>query len=361
MKKREKKNPLKAIDFFCGAGGMTYGLSKSGIKVLAGIDIELNCKKTYEINNPNSKFIHSDIHNLSEEKLAELTGIEKNDDFLIFIGCSPCQYWTKINTHKTKSKETKDLLKEFQRFIKFFKPGYIVIENVPGLLTNEKEKNLERFLTFIKKESYTFDHGIINSNHYGVPQNRKRYLLVGSRVSKEIKLPNGKFNENLNVKNFIGPRNGFRKIRAGHKDPSDFLHSSAKLSEKNIMRIKKTPKNGGNRHSWKDDPKLQINTYRGKDHIFRDVYGRMYWDKPAPTITTRFNSFSNGRFGHPEENRAISLREGATLQTFPKKYRFIGTNEASIAKQIGNAVPPEIAKRIGQKIKENWRNAILPN
>jgi len=120
-----------------------------------------------------------------------------------------------------------------------------------------------------------------------------------------------------------------------------------------------TPKNGGTRLSWKDVKELQIDAYRGDDTIFKDVYGRMLWDKPAPTITTRFNSFSNGRFGHPEENRAISLREGATLQTFPKTYIFTENNMAITARQIGNAVPPELARRIGLKLQENWKNAIV--
>ena len=117
---------------------------------------------------------------------------------------------------------------------------------------------------------------------------------------------------------------------------------------------------GGNRLSWKDDPELQIGAYRGRDNIFKDVYGRMFRDKPAPTITTRFNSLSNGRFGHPKEPRALSLREGATLQTFPKTYIFKeSNNNASIAKHIGNAVPPELAKRIGVTIMNNWKNAFI--
>ena len=138
-----------------------------------------------------------------------------------------------------------------------------------------------------------------------------------------------------------------------------FIHTTASLSKKNRMRIKKTHNDGGTRLSWKNDPELQIDAYRGKDNIFKDVYGRMFWDKPAPTITTRFNSFSNGRFGHPEEPRAISLREGATLQTFPKTYIFKSPNQASIARLIGNAVPPELAKRIGTTIIRSYNNAII--
>lgn len=350
---------IKAVDFFCGAGGMTFGMSQAGIDVLAGIDFDANCKETYEINNPNSRFIEKDIHDLSENELGRLTGIKKDDDSLIFICCSPCQFWTKINTIKDKSIISKNLLIEFKRFVSYFRPAYIVIENVPGLLKNKKEKVLENFLDFINKESYVYDHDVINANYHGVPQKRKRYLLIATRINEIINLPENEETEHLTVRNFIGNHNRFPVVEDGHKDETDFMHTTASLSNKNRKRIRKTPSNGGTRLSWKDDPELQINAYRGKDNIFKDVYGRMFWNKPAPTITTRFNSFSNGRFGHPKEHRAISLREGATLQTFPKNYVFKGPNENSIARQIGNAVPPELAKRVGLTIIRSKENAFI--
>jgi DNA (cytosine-5)-methyltransferase 1 len=354
---KHKKNNLKAIDFFCGAGGMTYGLSQVGIDVLAGIDFDPNCRETYEINNFDSKFIEKDIHEFSEKELAKLTGIKKGDDSMVFICCSPCQYWTKINTNKEKSTISKNLLEEFRRFVSYFRPAYIIIENVPGLFNNKKERVLDIFLEFLDKESYVYDHDIINANYHGVPQKRKRYLLIATRINEEIKLPDKEETCHLTVRNFIGNHNRFPVVEDGHKDETDFMHTTAYLSKKNRERIRKTPKNGGTRLSWKDDPELQINAYRGRDDIFKDVYGRMFWKKPAPTITTRFNSFSNGRFGHPEEHRAISLREGATLQTFPKNYIFKGPNKNSIARQIGNAVPPELAKRIGYSILNYYENS----
>jgi DNA (cytosine-5)-methyltransferase 1 len=222
------------------------------------------------------------------------------------------------------------------------------------LLNNKKEKILDDFLNFLDSESYVHDHGIIDANHYGVPQSRKRYLLTATRVSDDIRIPEEKYDKNPTVRNYIGVHNGFDAVADGHKDKTNFMHTTALLLEKNKKRIRKTPNDGGTRLSWKDDPELQINAYRGKDNIFRDVYGRMFWDKPAPTITTRFNSLSNGRFGHPEESRAISLREGATLQTFPKTYIFRGSSEASLARLIGNAVPPELARRIGNSIQKNY-------
>lgn len=341
-------NKIKAIDFFCGAGGMTYGMRKAGIDVIAGIDIDKTCKETYECNNINSKFIEADIKKYTFDELKIDTGISRNDDKLLFIGCSPCQYWSLIRTDKTKSGETKSLLTDFQNFVDYFRPGFIVIENVPGIMTKQHESGLDVFLKFLDGNNYKKDFRIINANDFGVPQTRKRFLLIASRVVKEICIPKYKTNKQAVVRNFIGTHNGFDKISSGFNDKSKFLHTTARLSQKNIKRLEKVPRNGGTRSAWKDDPELQINAYKNRDHSFSDVYGRMFWDKAAPTITTKFYSISNGRFGHPDETRALSIREGATLQTFPKKYVFKGNNLTANAKLIGNAVPPLLAKKIAK-------------
>jgi len=345
-----KTKIFRAIDFFCGAGGMTFGLTLAGIKVVAGIDIDEECKDTYETNNLESKFIHSDIKELTIKQLKKLD-IERNDGSMIFAGCSPCQYWTQIHTEKERSLETKHLLEDFQKFVSFFMPGFIVVENVRGILINKDESKLTEFLHFLQKNNYGVHYDIIDAMHYGVPQKRKRFLLVASRVDKEIKLPKADKGNGLTVKDFIGVDNGFASIGAGHVDKSDFLHMTAGLSEKNIKRLKLTPHDGGTRLAWKDDLELQIHAYKDKDSTYKDTYGRMFWDKPAPTITTKFHSISNGRFAHPDEDRGISLREGATLQTFPKTYVFKGSGIGSMARQIGNAVPPELARRIGVTIR----------
>ena len=337
---------LKAVDFFCGAGGLSYGLTLAGIKVIAGIDIEEECKDTYETNNPKSKFIPSDIKELTYEQLEKLK-VKRNDDFMIFAGCSPCQHWTQIQTDKKKSLKTKYLLKDFQKFVSYFMPGFVVIENVRGILSKKDESKLTSFLAFLRRKGYDADYGIIDAMHYGVPQRRKRFLLIASRVHKEIKLPEADKGNVLRVKDFLGVDNGFARIGAGHVDQTDFLHTTGRLSDKNIRRLKLTPHDGGTRLAWKNDPELQINAYKDKDNTYKDTYGRMFWGKPAPTITTKFHSISNGRFAHPNEDRGLSLREGATLQTFPKTYVFKGSGIGSIARQIGNAVPPELARRIG--------------
>lgn len=327
---------------------MTCGLRRAGVTVLGGVDNASDCRNTYEVNNAPAKFIEVDISKLKTETLSQLLDIQQQDRNLLFAGCSPCQYWSKIRTERTKSEKSAFLLKEFKRFINYFRPGYVVLENVPGLLSNKKSY-LPSFLAFLKRKAYVFDHGIIDVGKYGVPQHRERYLLVASRIHKEVRLPEP-CGTTRTVRQVIGHENGFLPIPAGHTDPSPFLHTSAALSVNNLRRISMTPHDGGNRFSWKDDPELQIDAYRGKDKNFKDVYGRIHWDKAAPTITTRFNSLSNGRFGHPEEDRALSLREGACLQTFPMDYQFFSSSKNSIARQIGNAVPPLLAERIGTHI-----------
>lgn len=349
-------NPtLRAVDFFCGAGGMSYGLSLSGIQVIAGLDNEKECRKTYEENIPDAKFIKHNICSLSANSLQQRIGLSIGDNNLIFAGCSPCQFWSKIRTDKRKSEQTAFLLKHFQKFIRYFRPGFVVVENVPGLYKRKDESILPGFLEFLRELGYSWADGIVNTNHYGVPQNRLRYLMIATRLPINLSLPVAE-NSRPVVSEFIGAEKGFAQILAGYKDESRFQHWCSSLSEKNLKRIKVTPRSGGDRSAWKDDADLQISAYKGRDNIFRDVYGRMYWDKPAPTITTRFNSFSNGRFGHPEEDRAISIREGATLQTFPQDYYFHGKTLNSLARQIGNAVPPELARRIGEHIKEIYQS-----
>lgn len=349
---------MHAVDFFCGAGGMTYGLRQAGIFVLAGVDNDPVCSPTYTTNNPGTRFIEKDVFSFSPAALAKETGIVRNDNRMIFVGCSPCQYWSKIRTDRKRSLLTKDLLRAFERFVAYFKPGYVVVENVPGLKTKNNESLLTDFHSFLRRHRYRFDDGIINASRHGVPQHRLRYLLIATRHSGAIQLP-AATDAMINVSDWIGQMNGFPSIPAGHRDPTEAMHTCAQLSDKNLRRIQMTPHSGGDRLAWATDPELQIPAYEGRDDIFRDVYGRMRWNTPAPTITTKFHSLSNGRFGHPDEDRALSLREGATLQTFPQNYRFYG-NMGDIARQIGNAVPPLLGRHIGSVIQAHAEaNAII--
>lgn len=343
-------NTFKAVDFFCGAGGVTCGFRLADIKVLGGIDIDDVFKETYEKNNPGSKFIHSDISKLSFDDLQEKLGISKDDDHLIFIGCSPCQYYTNLKTDKTKSKESRLLLKDFQKSVEHFNPGYIFIENVPGF-DQSIESPIAKFKQFLTESKYVFDDKVINAKHFGVPQNRRRYVLIATRVQDEISIPQVDKENIKTVQDVIGDYKEFIPVKAGHVDDSDFMHTVAGLTDINLKRIKKVKKDGGSRLDFAHDEKLQLDCYR--DHTgHTDVYGRMSWNKPSPAITTKFRYTSSGRYGHPEQDRAISIREGATLQSFPKNYVFHTNSVGAIGKMIGNAVPPELAKKIGNSLKK---------
>lgn len=349
-KKIMNKKSLRAIDFFCGGGGMTYGLRQAGINVIAGIDIDKEARETYEYNNPGALFIETDIRNLRSNYFERKLGITPNDDSLILVGCSPCQFYSIINTDKENSLKSKDLLKSFARFIEYYKPGYVLVENVPGILTN-KQSIWPVFYKKLQTIGYNkIVYKIIDMSHYGVPQSRKRFSLIASRLNVDIHLPNADEKQSI-VADFIGEPHGFPKVEAGHKDYSCFNHTVAGLSNKCLLRLRKTRHNGGSRLDWANDSELQLKCFIGKDNSFKDSYGRMHWNKPAPTITTKFYSISNGRFGHPDEDRAISLREGATLQTFPKNYIFKSNCIATTARLIGNAVPCEYARRLGETIK----------
>ena len=343
-----KKETLKAIDFFCGAGGMTQGMKMAGIKVIASIDIDEDCKKTYEENHPESEFFLADIKKLPRTFFEKRCGTKRNDDALIFIGCSPCQYWSILNTNRRSSEGTKGLLEHFWRFVCYYNPGYVVIENVPGIKRKESESGLGKFCKKLEKKGYAIAADTINAKYYGVPQSRKRFVLIASRVELSISLPKPEKESILGE--FIGTHNGFPALQSGHRDENNFMNMVSELSEKNLRRLRLTPKNGGTRKAWKDDSALQLKAYKDKDDSFKDVYGRLRWNKPSSTITTRFNGISNGRFAHPEEDRGLSLREGATLQTFAKNYIFKCGSSKTASKLIGNAVPPQLAYRIAKAI-----------
>ena len=336
---------LKAVDFFCGAGGLTYGLRSSGIQVIAGIDNNSSCQATFEKNNPNTIFFKRDISTYRPIDLLSDLKIQKKDDNMVFAACAPCQFWTQMHTNKSKSEKTKDLILEFKYFVEYFKPGFVFMENVPGILS---KKPITTFIHTLKKMKYHVADKIVDMSLYGIPQRRKRFTLLASRVSK-ISFPKPKETQ-VTVKHVLGEQNGFPPIKAGTKDTTAFLHTTACLSEKNIQRLKMTKKDGGDRTIWMTRKNFQLPCYIRKEKAFPDTYARMRWNQPSPTITTRFTSISNGRFAHPVEHRGISLREGAVLQTFPKQYHFIEANMSAMAKMIGNAVPPKFAEIMGNQI-----------
>src|SRR5690606_20448208 len=262
-----------AVDFFCSGGGMSYGMQESGIKILAGIDFDKNCKDTYEANIKGAKFIHADVFELKEEDLQIQLSLNQNDDNLVLIGCSPCQFWSIINTDKTKSAKSKNLLVEFSRFVKHFRPGYVVVENVPGVLRKKEESGLNDFIQWLKTNGYENPHfKVHNVNNYGVPQSRKRFTLIATRLSKDEITPLEIKEKKLAVKDVLGEENGFPKIVPGHKDETTFYHSVPSISDINKKRLKKVKKDGGNRFGFAEDPELQLACFVGRDDSFKDTF-----------------------------------------------------------------------------------------
>ena len=335
-----------AIDLFCGIGGLTKGLALSGIDVIAGFDNDSSCKFAYETNN-DSTFYCKDIKTVSVEEINELY---PKDSIRILAGCAPCQPFSKYSSKDRKNGEKDDkwgLLYEFERLILGAEPDVVAMENVPNL---RNEKVFRDFVRTLENKKYHVDCKVVNCVDYCVPQNRRRLVLLASK-HREIRLiePWCSKESYVTVRDAIG---GLPSICAGEICKTDSLHRSSALSEKNKERIRQSTPGG----TWRDwDEHLRVDCHR-KDtgHSFPSVYGRMRWDEPSPTITTQFYGYGNGRFGHPEQDRAISLREGAILQSFPKDYLFIDDNhpmnKREIGTHIGNAVPVLLGKAIGCSI-----------
>lgn len=341
-----------AIDFFCGGGGITRGLLDAGINVLAGIDSNPNCKETYEKNNLNT-YIECDICKLTPKELVSKFPQLKDKDNVMLVGCAPCQPFSLLRREeldengKAIPHKSVNLLIEFGRFVKAIKPAHVVVENVPGL--NGKGNDiLNNFKKMLDEEGYKVDDKVIYAKDYGVPQNRRRYVLIASRLFKPV-IPESTHGNKEGLLPYCTVRetiSKYPKIKAGEKNAQFSNHQCANLSELLLKRIKATPHDGGSRTDWPEN--LILDCHKNfKGHT--DVYGRMKWDEPSPTLTVKCFSLSNGRFGHPEQNRAISLREAAALQTFPDDYVFYGSVQ-EVGRQIGNAVPVLLAKVMGEYI-----------
>lgn len=358
MRKALKKISIKdfsVTDLFCGVGGLTHGFVLEKFKVAAGIDFDESCKYAFEKNNK-SKFLYKDITELSQKELKLCFPKGKRK---ILIGCAPCQPFSVYNKKSEEITVTQrtdrkwKLLYSFADLIEGVKPDIVSMENVPLLVKFNNGKVFKDFVKRLEKNGYSVSWEIVNAQDYGVPQRRKRLILLASRLG-EIKLIEKtiKGKKYKTVRDAIG---NLPPVEDGICHPEDKLHRARKLSDINKKRIQ-AMKEGGFWREWDKSLWLKCHTKKkGKD--FNSVYGRMKWDDVAPTMTTYCTGLSNGRFGHPEQDRAITLREAALLQSFPPDYKFFnpkGTmSTPSIARHIGNAVPVELGVAIAKSIKNH--------
>lgn len=351
----KEKVTYDVVDLFCGIGGLSFGFKRQDFNVVAGYDIDETCKYAYEVNN-DSKFIAKDVSNVTSE---EIVHHYKDSSIKILVGCAPCQPFSSY-TFKDKAKDNNkwELLYHFSRLIKDVQPEIVSMENVAQLLNFKEAPVFNDFVNCLKDLSYYVHYEIVNCPDYGIPQKRKRLVLLASKLGRITIIPKTHLPANYKtVKDIIG---GLPKIEDGESDKDDILHFSRKLSPLNKKRIKNTPYGG----SWKDWPEeLILECHKKKSgKSYPSVYGRMKWEDPAPTVTTHCIGYGNGRFGHPEQDRAISLREAALFQTFPMNYKFAeeGKDFSSVqlARQLGNAVPVLLGEVIAKSIKEHLKTFV---
>lgn len=340
-----KPRPI-AIDLFAGCGGVTEGLKQAKFKVLAAVDIDPIATETYRLNHRNVKLYRKDIREVNVFELKKLIPRGKELDLLTV--CAPCQPFSSQNRHRMNDQRS-TLILESLRFIKELQPKVIFFENVPGLAESSVFVSLQ---TELFKQGYsTIDPTVIDAADYGVPQRRPRFIYLATRLPKKILVPKptttGK--NRITVRKAIGD---LPKLNSGERDPNDKLHAARRHRPIALKRLSYIPKDGGSRSSLPDE--LQLECHKSHNG-HKDVYGRMAWDSVAPTLTTGCTNITRGRFAHPREDRGITVREAARLQTFPDSYEFYGNLE-QIATQIGNAVPVEMMKNIAIHIKKHVRS-----
>ena len=350
MTVNEIQKGTKIVDLFCGIGGLTHGLQQARLNVTAGFDIDISCQFAFEKNN-RAKFYQRDISKVTS---SEIEAHWVDSHIKVLVGCAPCQPFSNY-TQKKKLNSKWILLYEFSRLIEETRPDIVSMENVAKLLDFSKAPIFQDFHDTLESLGYFVSFQVINCADYGVPQFRKRLVLLASKRGPiSLIAPTHSPSKYVSVRKAIGH---LPAIDHGQTCATDFLHRANKLNPLNYQRILATKEGGG----WKDwDDTLVLNCHKKlSGRTYTSVYGRMRWDYPSPTITTHCNGFGNGRFGHPEQHRAISLREAAILQSFPDDYAFVSDyrslNVRRLSAHLGNAVPVGIGKVIGLSIIEHLK------
>lgn len=333
---------IACVDLFCGVGGLTYGLKKAGIDVRAGVELDDQCRWSYEANT-GVRFVNEDVEKLHVSTLRNLLA---GADVKLLAGCAPCQPFSAYGNTRKKQVDQWRLLSAFSGAVSELRPEFVTMENVPGLARHDV---FQAFVAGLQREGYKVAWGVVACHDFGLPQFRKRLVLVASRLGN-VGLPEPIRGPSSTVRDAI---HELPPLLAGASHPEDPLHKAASLSELNLRRIRHSVPGG----SWRSWPKELISQCHRADTgaSYPSVYGRMEWDKAAPTITTQCYGYGSGRFGHPFQDRAISLREAALLQSFPRWWQFVPPGRrvdlAPVGRAIGNAVPPRLGEVIGDTVR----------
>ncbi|MEI8395445.1 MAG: DNA cytosine methyltransferase [Rhodospirillaceae bacterium] len=336
---------IKAVDLFCGAGGLTHGLVRGGVNVVAGIDLDGSCRYPYETNN-RAIFIEQDVSGIDPSVVLDLIGGARIN---LLAGCAPCQPFSTYSQSGRKERGNSDwgLVAAFGKLVGEVRPHLVTMENVPQLA---KHSVFQDFLGSLK--DYYVSWSIIECSDVGIPQTRNRLVLLASRLGPEGLKISASSNAVATVRKTI---HNLPRLEAGQADSKDPLHVACRLSKLNLKRIKSSRPGG----TWRDwDEALRAACHRkATGDTYPSVYGRMEWDKPAPTITTQCFGYGNGRFGHPEQDRAITLREAAMLQTFPADYAFVEKGKpvkfSQLGRLIGNAVPVRLGEVVASTLMQH--------
>ncbi|WP_306169276.1 DNA cytosine methyltransferase [Halomonas sp. MMSF_3323] len=341
---------IEAVDLFCGAGGLTAGLRKAQIQVRAGYDIEASCRFAYEHNNE-ATFVDKDVSKVSGTEVQ--SWYQSPGAVRLLAGCAPCQPFSIYNQGKDTTNDAKwPLMGAFARLIKEVQPELVTMENVPDVT---KHQIYHDFVKTLKSEGYFVSPDVtVTCKDYGLPQQRRRHVLLASKLGPIALIPPTHRDKPVTVRDAI---ENLPKVAAGKCAPGDPMHKAAGLNELNLRRIRES-KPGG---SWREWPKELVTEChrRTSGKTYPSVYGRMTWDDPSPTMTTLCYGYGNGRFGHPEQDRAITLREAAMLQSFPRDYLFVEPEKPvhfkTVGRMIGNAVPVRLGEVIGLSFQEHIR------
>lgn len=346
--------PLKplatVIDLFAGCGGGSIGFARAGLTPVAAVEIDRNAAAAYEAN-VGVRPIVRNIRRVEGDDLLVSTGLRVKECTLLF-GCPPCQSYTILRKGARSSRRDRlrnSLYLDYLRLAGSILPRHIAFENVPGMLSQRWRPRFDELLDGLRTLGYTYTWTVIDAADFGVPQRRQRILVVASRVAAPVlpspthaQTPAGRLRAHATVRSAIG---SLPALRSGEADPRDSYHRARRHSDLALRRLRAVPEGGGR----KDLPEeLQLECHKEHDGHY-DIYGRMWWDRPAPTLTSGCTNVTRGRFAHPEQDRAITLREALLLQSFPRRVELRGTFE-QMALQVGNAIPPLLAQRIGETI-----------